>query len=123
MKWIYISFIVLLSIGVIVLTILNVLLSINRIDPKNCGIINGEFIVTSGSKIINSNGELDVIEKCGSNGSSLCNSNVSNLHDAIEYCNSYASICNSFLFHDNTVSIVNFTDKIVKDNGYDLYTR
>ena len=102
---------------------LNVALSINLIDPKECPIVNGDFGIIPGTKLITLNGELAQIERCGNTFDLPCNSRVDNLAGAINYCNTYANICTSFVYTDGIVTIVDSQAVQSSDSNYDLYSR
>ena len=123
MKSFIIIIIVILSVGIIVLTVLNVILSQTRIDPKKYPSVKGSFGLNVNSKIVDLNGSLSQINKCGVNKSSPCVSSVNSLSEAVDYCNFNADICDTFLYSNGNVIIVDSTGIIVDDNSYDRYSR
>ena len=120
-KYIYITIIVLLIVGLIVFIVLTEEDKKNLIKVSECHKPKGEFAVEAGFTVEESN----ILQTCGSNGTSVCSFAAQNLSNATNICNANPSKCERFIFNSSlkSMSFVNNTPSFKKNNSVDIYVR
>lgn len=119
-------FILILVIFIFFLIYQNANLNANYIDPGNCPSVQGDFGVKAGVVYYNdTRGEIAALYQCGPSGDQLCQQVVQNLKSAIDYCNTYPTICDAFIYDYSAgrVTIVDTTQNIRINELYDTYER
>jgi hypothetical protein len=95
-KILYIIFVIILFIIIVILIAWNVSVSLGKVDPKTCPVLKGEFAIMTDKSV-------KLKSVCGTDAQSLCTySNVSNLSSAIDRCNAFFEICETFTYDANT---------------------
>lgn len=106
----------------ILLCILNVYLSLSKIDPNNCPKSNGQFGLQ-----IDRNGKVQ--ENCGTNASSICSfKNIVSLTDAVYTCNAMHELCNAFTYNKGIMNIIDQNSLVINNskignNKIEVYVR
>lgn len=91
----------------------------DHVPYKKCNAPMGEFALEDSAFSSN------VKNQCGQDRKSPCTKVVSNLSEAVKYCNLYSDICDRFMHNttSKTVSIVDLKGQIDKSDIHNLYTR
>lgn len=117
MDIVIIIIIIILIIIIIFLIAYSVNISISKIDPVFCPVVNGSYGVTT-------NKSIDILELCGKNKNSKCTFySIQSLYDAEIRCNVIPDVCSAFTYSDAT-KIMNIVNPISNEYGsYNIYSR
>jgi hypothetical protein len=115
-KILYICLVIILFIIIIILISWNVSVSLGKVDPKICPVLKGDFAVVTDKAVKLKN-------VCGNDATSLCTySNIESLSSAIERCNVFFEICDSFTY-DPTTQVMNIVEITSTEGMENVYIR
>lgn len=112
-------FIFLIYSGVVLVIYFTTFYNSDHVPYQNCNAPLGEFALEPSTMSNN------IKNLCGSDNKSSCVKQVTNLSDAISYCNLYSKICDRFMYNESTktVSIVDIKGTLSKSSQNNLFTR
>tara|TARA_R110001632_G_scaffold8832_1_gene34919 strand:- start:53 stop:619 length:567 start_codon:yes stop_codon:yes gene_type:complete len=112
-------FIFLIYTGAILVIYFTTYYNADHVPYKNCNAPMGEFALEPSTL------SQHTINKCGATNDSQCVNQVTNLEEAVNYCNLYSEICDRFMYNEKskTVSIVDLKGRLSKSPMHNLYTR
>lgn len=112
-------FIFLLYTGTVLVVYFTTYYNSDHVPYKNCNAALGEFAIEPST--LSSN----IKNNCGTDNKSQCVKQVTNVEEAINYCNLYSVLCDRFMYNETTktVSIVDLKGKLSKSPMTNLYTR
>lgn len=112
----YIVFLVFFFIIIIGLICLDVIISTEKIDPKQCPVILSDFAIQTGKNV-------KIKNKCGNTATEPCSfQNVQDIESAISKCNALFETCNAFTYSTIT-NVMNIVEPSENVGDYVVYLR